>query len=304
MFDQKTLDRPLSFIEVVAAEHQAIRPNDIPGKPAAPLSALCISGGGIRSATFALGVLQGLAEQGILTTFDYLSTVSGGGYIGSWLTAWKQREGGLDKINHALQPGAPSPDPKDPDPIQHLREYNNYLSPKMGLFSADTWTLIATVVRNMLLNWLVLVPLLMFILMAPRLILSLARFGETLVAAHGQAWVDQMKPDRYLATLAGLALALAAFNALRYLPGVGKVNHTEIDFLKFCLAPLLCAVFTFITMEAWFTGGDATGPSVSYTSLTYGGLLTWIAAAEAAGWAAYVIFNFAKVRRKPHLLIW
>jgi len=304
MFDPKQVDQPLSFAEVVAAEHQAIRPNDVPGKPSAPLSALCISGGGIRSATFALGVLQGLAEQGILTTFDYLSTVSGGGYIGSWLTAWKQREGGLDKINHALQPGAPSPDPKDPDPIQHLREYNNYLSPKMGLFSADTWTLIATVVRNMLLNWLVLVPLLMFILMAPRLILSLARFGEALVATHGQAWVDQMKPDRYLATLAGLAFAIAACNALRYLPGVGKVNHTEIDFLKFCLAPLLCAAFAFITMESWFTGGDATGPSVSYTSLTYGGLLIWITTAEAAGWIAYVVFNFAKVRRKPRLLAW
>src|SRR5882672_2453127 len=301
MFERKTLDQPLSFTEVVAAEYQAIRPNDGPDKPAAPLSALCISGGGIRSATFALGVLQGLAEQGILTTFDYLSTVSGGGYIGSWLTAWKQRQCGLDKINPALQPAAPSPDAKDPDPIQHLREYNNYLSPKMGLFSADTWTLVATVVRNMLLNWLVLVPLLMFVLMAPRLIFSLARFGEALVAVHGQAWVDQTKPDRYLATLAGLAFAIAAYNALRYLPGVGKVNHTEIDFLKFCLTPLLCAAFTFITMEAWFTGGDATGPSVSYTSLTYGGLLIWITAAEAVGWIAYMVFNFSRVRQKSRL---
>ncbi|HZU31180.1 MAG TPA: hypothetical protein VFB79_08705, partial [Candidatus Angelobacter sp.] len=41
-------------------------------------SALCISGGGIRSATFALGALQGLAQLGILEKFDYLSTVSGG----------------------------------------------------------------------------------------------------------------------------------------------------------------------------------------------------------------------------------
>src|SRR5258708_32586803 len=146
MFDQKKLDQPLSFAEVVAAEHRALRPNDVPGKPSAPLSALCISGGGIRSATFALGVLQGLAEQGILTTFDYLSTVSGGGYIGSWLTAWKQRQGGLDKINPALQPATPSPAAKDPHPIQHLRQYNNFLSPKMGVFSAGTWELVATVV--------------------------------------------------------------------------------------------------------------------------------------------------------------
>ncbi|HEV8715309.1 MAG TPA: patatin-like phospholipase family protein, partial [Candidatus Binatia bacterium] len=50
-------------------------------------AALCLSGGGIRSATFGLGVLQGFAAHGLLDKFDYLSTVSGGGYIGSWLTA-------------------------------------------------------------------------------------------------------------------------------------------------------------------------------------------------------------------------
>lgn len=48
-------------------------------------SALCLSGGGIRSATFCLGVLQWLAGQKQLKDFHYLSTVSGGGYIGSWL---------------------------------------------------------------------------------------------------------------------------------------------------------------------------------------------------------------------------
>src|SRR3954463_14462077 len=59
-------------------------------------AALCMSGGGIRSATFGLGVLQGLARCGLLDKFHYLSTVSGGGYIGGWLSAWIHRaEGGL-----------------------------------------------------------------------------------------------------------------------------------------------------------------------------------------------------------------
>lgn len=57
------------------------------------LFALAFSGGGIRSATFNLGVLQRLAEHGILKNVDYLSTVSGGGYIGSWLSAWSWRKG-------------------------------------------------------------------------------------------------------------------------------------------------------------------------------------------------------------------
>ena len=64
-------------------------------------SALCLSGGGIRSASFCLGILQGLARFGfsaeneryshVLLQLDYLSTVSGGGYIGSWLMAWTKR---------------------------------------------------------------------------------------------------------------------------------------------------------------------------------------------------------------------
>src|SRR6185503_21341938 len=55
-------------------------------------AAICLSGGGIRSATFGLGVLQGLAHNDLLQKFNYVSTVSGGGYIGSWLSAWIHRE--------------------------------------------------------------------------------------------------------------------------------------------------------------------------------------------------------------------
>jgi hypothetical protein len=62
-------------------------------------AALCISGGGIRSATFGLGILQGLARCGLLHKFHYLSTVSGGGYIGAWLGAWIHRaDGGITSV--------------------------------------------------------------------------------------------------------------------------------------------------------------------------------------------------------------
>src|ERR1700730_13182558 len=43
---------------------------------------LALSGGGIRSATFCLGFLQELSRLKLLRIFDYLSTVSGGGYVG------------------------------------------------------------------------------------------------------------------------------------------------------------------------------------------------------------------------------
>ncbi len=53
---------------------------------------LALSGGGIRSATFSLGVLQGLRDAGLLPAFDYLSTVSGGGYLGGWWSGWLARD--------------------------------------------------------------------------------------------------------------------------------------------------------------------------------------------------------------------
>jgi hypothetical protein len=58
---------------------------------------LALSGGGIRSATFSLGLLRGLATNGVLKRFDYLSTVSGGGYAGSALGRLYQPGGALNQ---------------------------------------------------------------------------------------------------------------------------------------------------------------------------------------------------------------
>ena len=66
------------------------------------LFGLALSGGGIRSATFALGVLQAMAGRDLLKHVDYLSTVSGGGYIGSsllwWLSGLSGRTFGVEAI--------------------------------------------------------------------------------------------------------------------------------------------------------------------------------------------------------------
>src|ERR1700680_3334197 len=123
--------QPSCLSEVLAEEYQALRSGSsyAPSDPDAsetsrlaelfhkvhrqpkPFSALCISGGGIRSATFALGALQSMADNGFLAEFDYLPTVSGGGYVGSWLTAWIQRAGGLDQVAPKLKSNAPRPLP-------------------------------------------------------------------------------------------------------------------------------------------------------------------------------------------------
>src|SRR6266446_8713350 len=132
-------------------------------------AALCISGGGIRSATFGLGVLQGLARCGLLDRFHYLSTVSGGGYIGSWLSAWiKNHPQGIGGVVAELKRCPDSTLNPEPQPIRHLREFSNYLAPRTGLTSMDFWTLITTFIRNMFLNWLVLISLLGAVMMIPR----------------------------------------------------------------------------------------------------------------------------------------
>src|SRR4030095_3986698 len=136
-------------------------------------AALCISGGGIRSATFGLGILQGLARCGLLEKLHYLSTVSGGGYIGSWLSAWiKNDPDGIRGVVEKLKRRPDSTLKPEPPPIRNLRELSNHLAPRTGLTSVDFWALITTFVRNMFLNWLVLISWLAAAMMIPRLYLA------------------------------------------------------------------------------------------------------------------------------------
>jgi hypothetical protein len=256
---------------------------------------LALSGGGIRSATFCLGFLQQLHRLKLLRIFDYLSTVSGGGYVGGWWSAWLSREEGairtreecplftpsdlhnpasfvarvsnggdpvsielLDQMHRnesgeftyrllARAGNGDTPDPElirklvvelnsyltrpaandsaavvgnsedekkaaaarerdlmwanrlrleqefpyelrnvfppdekiEPqrryaqgadqgsegslcaweDPIHHLRLFANYLTPRKGMLSADTWRAVSVVTRNLFLTWLILLPL-------------------------------------------------------------------------------------------------------------------------------------------------
>ncbi|MGO6667650.1 hypothetical protein ELI49_30305 (plasmid) [Rhizobium ruizarguesonis] len=68
---------------------------------------LALSGGGIRSATFALGVMSSLAKRDLLRQFDYLSTVSGGGYAGTFLTQLLGSLPRSDKLN-PTKPASPT----------------------------------------------------------------------------------------------------------------------------------------------------------------------------------------------------
>lgn len=51
------------------------------------LTGLALSGGGIRSASFSLGVIQALDALHALPRIDYMSSVSGGSYMAGWVQA-------------------------------------------------------------------------------------------------------------------------------------------------------------------------------------------------------------------------
>ena len=151
------------------------------------LAGLAFSGGGIRAATFAVGILQGLAGLKLLRFFDVISSVSGGGYANSWLGAWVRREGDPLNVEKQLDVGRieqsearrfPIAGEKgsaaafsqvvdeEPEPLHHLRQYSSFLNPRPGLFTADTWTVVAIYLRNVTINLLLLLPLVLAIALA------------------------------------------------------------------------------------------------------------------------------------------
>src|SRR5258705_12744986 len=150
------------------------------------LKGICFSGGGIRSATFNLGVLQGLAALDKLGSFDYLSTVSGGGYIHQFLASWISHDK-LDKVERLLQP-LPSKHAERtlwPEPLRWLRRYSNYLTPQVGLFTADTWVAFAIWLRNTFLNQIVLVATILFVLVLPHWRINHAVATASELILHG-----------------------------------------------------------------------------------------------------------------------
>lgn len=210
-------------------------------------TALCLSGGGIRSATFGLGVLQGLARHDLLNQFHYLSTVSGGGYVGAWLTSWIHRKG-LSQVLQELKNPPPAKLEPEPKTIRHLREYSNFLTPKLGLLSADAWTLGATYLRNLIINWFAIVPLLLAVLMIPR-------FGMAIppMDTRGHLWI--LLAAGFLCTtipIAYICLNLPTVReALKHHRHFFTDREQQDGFLRWCLLPLLASAFLLTTAWAW-----------------------------------------------------
>jgi hypothetical protein len=183
-------------------------------------AALCLSGGGIRSAAFALGVLQALSAKHLLTGFHYLSTVSGGGYIGGWLQRWIHEEPGGAGTVMARLGGV-----TEPAEVSALRENSNFITPRVGIGSNDTWTALSISGRNIALNWLLFAPLLMFVTVFPNL------FAASVLSLPYRTTLVPELPLAPLLVSAAFAWA-AAWHVVRELPSYRaetKVKPNKAD---------------------------------------------------------------------------
>ncbi|WP_290650618.1 hypothetical protein [Aquisalimonas sp.] len=149
-----------------------------------------LSGGGVRSATFALGFFQGLARYRQIRYIDYLSTVSGGGYFGAFLGRLHTREclDTVDDVEYVLGGEAgPESQPYQTshsspardrllgyraDVLRYLRENAQYLNPNG---SGDTVLGGVVLLRNLISVHVALglfVLLALFVLQLPYVLLA------------------------------------------------------------------------------------------------------------------------------------
>lgn len=233
------------------------------------LVGLALSGGGIRSATFSLGVLQVLERQDLMKRVDYLSTVSGGGYAGCAYSACKIRDSLLrqpPKADHCPHIKKVYANCINGDFLTHLRKFSNYLSPRFGLGTTEFWRIVGTTVRNMTLHWVVLLSAIvsMFALM-----LLLLRLPRLLRIDLGSS----------LIMMGAIALLLALASGIVYLGTrqewrvkkaiqANTAIQEEQELLEATRSPV------FVGLALW-----ALGISLGFVHSTYVGHGWWIAAA-------------------------
>ncbi|ANG63811.1 hypothetical protein A8C75_15890 [Marinobacterium aestuarii] len=159
-----------TYPEYVREHYTYMDPGDYPHKKR-PWYGLALSGGGIRSAAFAIGVIQALrnrflVESGKPTPFEklaYLSTVSGGGYTGAALS-WYQKLFNIfpfgDIDSYAGSKHSHSPGNKI---LSYMRQHGKYLTPaQLGMASLAGSVLLSVI--HSVVAYTLLISLVLFLL--------------------------------------------------------------------------------------------------------------------------------------------
>ncbi len=141
--------------ELKNKEQQAInqKRNTLNQDPKKPAVGVALSGGGVRSSTQSLGAFQALQEKDLDKEIDYLSTVSGGGYFGTfWSRCWIEKDTNLDMGDRK---------------IKYLRNSGNYIAPTGA---GDLFKGVAQYITNLFTYYLVIFLFIFMVSMSFRFI--------------------------------------------------------------------------------------------------------------------------------------
>lgn len=210
---------------------------------------IALSGGGIRSATINLGFLKTLNIFSLLQKSDYLSTVSGGGYCGSYIQATLKQRGDYKEL---FSKGD----------IDHMRSYGAYLIPGQSAFRKFWNTLILTVgyFVSLLMSLLSLVLIVGAIVIGVRILGQLFGFAET----ENDTFNNIMPPDGsetylwdYLIEKSLIGMAIVFFLHLfaniffKFRLGVSRV----FNLAETTISLILMFVFTVLFLRGLRTAG-------------------------------------------------
>ena len=294
-----------------------------------PLAGLALSGGGIRSASFCLGVMQALAYQDWLNEVDYLSTVSGGGYIGSsvsWLvhqswtvpdasaaggartvdfgTRWDNFPYGTYPMSGTLhaQPKAPAAadglKPSDKGSmLRFVRQNAKYLVPGRGI---NILSLAAAVLRGGLVSIAVYFGLLMLVFLGLQQVGFFGPVQKAGITALQQLPAAMTWP-LFLALLAVTGFLLFAFlfallswvrssYGWRRAFDVGAKNFITAALIFLVLAALPWVHEGIGQIALWLASGDSAGATESLTE--------WLGVASTALGVLSAIGAFARSGKK------
>ncbi|WP_299724771.1 patatin-like phospholipase family protein [uncultured Tateyamaria sp.] len=221
MVPQEHGDRnPIHIVDRInASEAEAITkrrarftppPPDEDKGPLTDVAGLALSGGGIRSASFSLGVAQVLAKHSkIMNSIDLMSTVSGGGFTGAFLSR-RIADGGTEAVAN--------PEGPDTEAVRYLRQRANYLTTGNAMI---TLGLMFNLLAGMILNWT-----------APAALIAV------LVSVMHLLEVFDL-PAMALGLLASVCLAVTATTLLMAPYSLGRVRDFGIWFFSLSAGGLL-----------------------------------------------------------------
>jgi hypothetical protein len=204
------------------------------------LVGLALSGGGIRSAAVCLGVVQALASKDVdvFRKVDYLSTVSGGGYIGAAITAGLKAGNGAFPFPSTL--GRP-----ENENLRKLRDFSNFLLVG-GLL--NTLRSIGSIVAGLAGNVMIVLPLVLIaagctILLIPsrQSLLPIIRIPQQIKFADLQHYFD--------GTLNAALYCVAAASALVFLTAPFWNNRATREPLRAVWIVLLGIPLLFAVVE-------------------------------------------------------